>query len=153
MSPWARTKSGRSASKAASSAVRARAVTSASVCAGPHQAEVEVGDEAEVGQGPVEQLAMLAGRDQADAEPLGLAEPEDDRGHLDGLGPGPDHAGDDPRPPLLGSAVIRPARSGSGQRSRRPPGCFFGFGWCFQRRWSQRYCSGSRRMIASRAEV
>ena len=30
---------------------------------------------------------------------------------------------------------------------------FFGLGWCFQRRWSQRYWLGSRRMMASRAVV
>jgi hypothetical protein len=63
---------------------------------GAHQPEVEVGGEPEVGEGPVEQLAMLAGRDEPDADPLGLPEPEDDRRHLDGLGPSADHANDDP---------------------------------------------------------
>ncbi len=53
-----------------------------------------------------------------------------------------DQSGSDPHP-------IRVPFS-CGPVSRR---AFFGRGWCFQRRCSQRYWPGSRRMIDSRAEV
>ena len=52
---------------------------------------------------------MLAGRDQADAKPLRLAEPEHDGGHLDRLRAGPDHAGDDPaRSPCVAHESVGP---------------------------------------------
>ena len=57
--------------------------------------------------------------------------------------------------------LLRPDRRGWGQtllqvevRTSVDAGRFFrSFGWCFHRRWSQRYCSGSRRMMVSSAEV
>ena len=42
------------------------------------------------------------------------------------------------------------------QAATIPESFFFGFraaGWCFQRRWSQKYCSGWRRIMRSRAAV
>ena len=50
---------------------------------GPHQIEIVVGRQAEVGQGLVEQRSMLAGRENPHLATLHPAQPEDDRGHLD----------------------------------------------------------------------
>jgi hypothetical protein len=61
---------------------------------GPHEVEVEVGLEPEFGEGLVEQLAVLAGGDEAETQTRDAAEPEQDRGHFDHFGPGADDAGD-----------------------------------------------------------